>query len=125
MLAERNKVTRELENSNACPCCGHVLDAAMPVVDLNTNMVAFQNRRWRVTPKVAEFLYAIARHAPKPVPLLDIGFAMWGEHSPYDKKLNDCLAVYAWHVRKMLNNSGVSVEHINNRGYRLFVEEKT
>lgn len=103
------------------------MDALFPVVDLNTNVVAFKARRWEVSPKVAEFLYAIVKEAPRPVSFVDIGFAMWGAHAPYDQALNARCSVYAWHVRKLFKGTEVDIETIAGRGYRLFVQpqEKT
>lgn len=116
--------TRELQNASTCPCCGHVMDAPLPVVDLNTNVVIWRDRRWEVSPKVAEFLYTIAKEAPRPVSFVDIGFAMWGAHAPYDQALNARCGVYAWHVRKMFAGTDVDIETITGRGYRLFVKPR-
>jgi hypothetical protein len=121
---ENEFASTALEPSECCPCCGQHFSPTRVTVDLNTNIVALREHRWKASPKLAEFVSVLSRATPRMVSKLDLGFALWGMHAPEDPLLANRLGTYATHARRMMEEAGVRIENAEARGFRLIVVEK-
>jgi DNA-binding response OmpR family regulator len=106
-----------------CPTCGGTLRADRLVVDLDSNTVSYDGRRWRVTPKLVEFLFVLNRDWPRMVKDFHLRQSLWGNEAEDRCKTN--LAIYACRSRQMLAPFGIDVERLPGKGYRLKMPSET
>lgn len=85
-------------------------------VELRSNCVTYQGRRWRVTQGLAEFLYTINDAWPHAVDDNTIIAKMWGGGNR--DKTPKAVSLLAHKARMMLAPLGVNILRVD-RGFRL------
>jgi len=105
-----------------CPCCGSELGAAELLVDLNTNTIEIEGSArevWR--PQVVELLYILREAWPRTVSYEVIGDGIWGmlDQGRTAAQIRQHLATLATWARHALKGTGVEIECVASRGYRL------
>jgi DNA-binding response OmpR family regulator len=109
-----------LARSETCPCCGQALPSELanrPLVDLNSNTVAYRGAGAKVTCQQAEMLWVLASAFRRVVGYEFLYGRLWGMGEP-----NHARTVIHVQVRKLrqpLRQLGLAIENVHGRGYRL------
>jgi DNA-binding response OmpR family regulator len=100
----------------ACPCCGSRIEARRPVVDLNTNTVAFGQVSVLATPRVAEVLSVLVGKYPGITTLDDLISTVWAGDE-FVTLSN--IRAHVCFARETVEALGFRIRAISGRGYRL------
>lgn len=101
-----------------CPCCGSEVEAELPILDLNINVVTWKAKRIRLTPRCAEILAVLVKNGLLTSRTPAILTAVWGmADEGIDPAGN--LAVQMARLRRDIKPLGWKIINIFNVGYRL------
>jgi DNA-binding response OmpR family regulator len=101
-----------------CPCCGQETPSERLLVNLDTNIAAYDGIEIEIRPpQAAELVYILAEAWPKTASLFKISQAIWGMHEPEGAVAS--IRVHVSMARKQLERLGFGIEAIVGRGYRL------
>lgn len=110
------------DNATTCPCCGTLVTAKIPIVDLNTNTVSWRGHSLKMRPQQVEIMHVLARKFPHIATREAIINALWAPDTQPDTG-NKVIDVHICRIRKMLAGTGMSVDVVWGRGYVLRLEE--
>lgn len=112
MMGLRERVSSEYQPI-PCPCCGHEVD--VPALDVVIQYYSI--------PRVsAQILRAVWSGKGKFVPSERIFDAMYEDDptgGPSVSKMYNAMKIGVWRLRNCLEGSGIEIEHVRGRGYRL------
>jgi len=101
-----------------CPCCGQPIPEHRLLMDLNTNILVYGDREIEIRPpQVAEVMHVLVEKWPMTVSNNDLSYALWGMHEP--ERVLDNIQVHISRARKLIAGTGMKIETIGGRGYRL------
>lgn len=100
-----------------CPCCGGTVNAKLPLVDLNTNVISWNDQTKKVGGTAAELMSIFANRYPA---IADYDFLidrLWGAGEPPDA--SNTLKSHICHLRRAVKPLGLKIENVWGTGYRL------
>jgi len=111
-------VHKSVETPTTCPCCGSVKGTRLPIVDLNTNTVAWGDKATKLTPIGAELMTLFVKAYPGMVTRSRLIERVWGDADP-PLTAESALNVHIHQLRKVLRPMGWGVRVVWGDGYRL------
>lgn len=99
-----------------CPCCGAETDTALPLVDLNSNTVAWRGRTIRVPGRVAEIVHVLVEIHPRFADADFLRARIWGPNNEVTIKN---LSVALSKTRAAMKPLGFSIDTVMSRGWRI------
>lgn len=91
-----------------CPCCNQPIDREMLAIDINSNVMSYRGRAWKVQPQLCVFAHVIAQAWPKAVAAEDLIYALYGaQDGPDTAPL--ILKQYASRLRSVLQDTGMEL----------------
>lgn len=100
-----------------CPCCGSKIESSRPIVDLDSNVIAFGDLSAPVRPKVAEFMHVLSSKWPAAVRRSAIVADVWGGIEPPNSE--SCVRLLAYQARQAMTGWPFTVSGSQSRGFRL------
>lgn len=103
-----------------CPCCGSVTGTRLPIVDLNTNTVAWGDKATKLFPIQAEILHLLVRRFPGTVPYDTVISRVWGVDEPANGA-EVSMKVHLCGMRRRLEKADIrfKIKTVWGEGYRL------
>lgn len=105
-----------------CPCCGSRVEVETPLIDMNTNTVAFRGGVIHSTSQVIDLLHILEHRYPATVSDDDLIRGMHG-HSEPDAALS-VLRTVIHKARKIGRFIGFDIQMHYARGYRMVVKKE-
>lgn len=102
-----------------CACCGSKVDRKTPLVDLNTNTVAWGKWTAKLRPVHVEILAVLVEAWPLSVSRGRLIERVWGESDRRDSDMVATLKTDICMLRKRLRSSGVTIETTQAYGFRV------
>lgn len=102
-----------------CPCCNQPVDTKrdLPLVDLNTNSLAYGDVRIHLTPQQTEFMAALVETAPGACSYDRLISRLWGVNEPDAPMIT--LKAVKWRLCRILCNIGFDIVTLPGVGMRL------
>lgn len=107
-------------NLTTCACCGSQVNAQKPLVDLNTNTIAWGGNHTHLEPKRAELMATLVGAYPNVVLSARLLFALWGNTEDGDGS-DDTLKVHITRTRQQIAPLGLRIVNVWGQGYKLVI----